>query len=108
MKHPTDQLRCLVNEIRWFHKIDLGHGIVTPGVDKTPAKPATLGIAQDLTGKSVLDIGALDGFFSFEAERRGARRVVSLDSFSWRSSAVWSKAGFNLARSALSSAVEGR
>jgi tRNA (mo5U34)-methyltransferase len=37
----------------------------------------------DLRGKTVLDINAWDGFFSFEAERRGARRVVALDKMMW-------------------------
>lgn len=37
----------------------------------------------DLRGKSVLDIGAWDGYFSFEAERRGAARVVALDHYAW-------------------------
>lgn len=35
-------------------------------------------IPDDLTGKRVLDIGAWDGWFSFEAERRGAS-VMSVD-----------------------------
>ena len=34
---------------------------------------------EDLTGMRVLDIGARDGFYTFEAERRGAREVVALD-----------------------------
>lgn len=34
-------------------------------------------------GKTVLDIGAWDGYFSFEAERRGASRVVALDHYVW-------------------------
>ena len=42
-----------------------------------------LQIPADLTGKTVLDIGAYDGFFSFEFERRGAARVLAIDSFSW-------------------------
>lgn len=37
----------------------------------------------DLHGKSVLDIGAYDGFFSFAAERAGAARVVALDHYVW-------------------------
>lgn len=36
-----------------------------------------------LAGKSVLDIGAFDGFYSFEAQRRGEARVVSLDLQVW-------------------------
>jgi SAM-dependent methyltransferase len=33
----------------------------------------------DVAGRSVLDVGAATGFLSFEAERRGASRVVSFD-----------------------------
>jgi len=33
----------------------------------------------DVAGKSVLDVGTATGFLSFEAERRGATRVVSFD-----------------------------
>ena len=36
-----------------------------------------------MEGKTVLDIGAWDGYFSFEAERRGASRVVALDHYVW-------------------------
>ena len=31
----------------------------------------------------MLDIGAWDGALSFEAERRGARRVTALDHYVW-------------------------
>ncbi len=37
-----------------------------------------IGFPVDLTGQSVLDIGASDGFFSLEARKRGAR-VVCVD-----------------------------
>jgi hypothetical protein len=71
---PTE-LQREVAGIRWFHRIDLGGGVVTAGEDDTPDKLSTLGLPERLDGLSVLDIGAWDGFFSFEAERRGARRV---------------------------------
>ncbi|MFM8862872.1 MAG: hypothetical protein ACKOIA_10545, partial [Acidimicrobiia bacterium] len=69
----------------WWHSIDLGDGVVTPG-HKYPAL-----IAQEwedldlppLTGKSVLDIGAWDGYFSFTSERMGADRVVAVDDWKW-------------------------
>lgn len=68
----------------WFHSIDLG-GFTTEG-HKTPERLARelqeLRL-PDLRGKTVLDIGAWDGFFSFECERGGASRVVSLDRFVW-------------------------
>jgi len=97
-------LRRRVQEIKWFHTIDLG-GVVTPGLDDSPAKLADLAL-PDLAGKSVLDIGSWDGFFAFEAERRGARRVLATDSFSWSGANWGSKAGFELAREALGSRVE--
>lgn len=42
-----------------------------------------LGIPGDLRGWSVLDVGAWHGFFSFECERRGADRVLAVDSYAW-------------------------
>jgi tRNA (mo5U34)-methyltransferase len=103
----VDELRRRVMEIRWFHVIDLGNGVVTPGYEgKTPHKLKTLGMPEDLTGKSVLDLCAWDGFFSFEAERRGARRVLAVDHFCWGGGGWGTKAGFDLAREALGSKVE--
>lgn len=95
-----------VSAVDWFHSIDLGDGIVTPGRADTSRQLDVLELPRDLTGKTVLDIGAWDGFFSFEAERRGAARVVALDSFSWQAQTGGSKRGFELARSALGSRVE--
>ena len=71
----------------WFHSIDLGHGVITPGrkgggFDYMKRELDALRL-PDLEGKSVLDIGAWDGFYSFEAERRGASRVVALDDYAW-------------------------
>ena len=69
----------------WFHSIDLGHGVVTPGNKSADRLAQELGIMDlgDLSGRSVLDIGAWDGFFSFSAERLGASRVVALDHYAW-------------------------
>lgn len=64
----------------WYHKIELPGGIVTPGW--APINQASYGIPQDLTGKRVLDVGAWDGYWSFEALKRGAKEVVAIDDFS--------------------------
>ena len=66
------ELARAVGAIRWAHRIDLGNGIVTPGLWDTPAILNRLKLPQDLTGQTVLDVGCWDGFYSFEAERRGA------------------------------------
>jgi tRNA (mo5U34)-methyltransferase len=101
-----ETLREEVAKIQWWHPIDLGHGIVTPGIDVTPARLAEIRMPDDLSGLTVLDIGAWDGFFSFEAERRGAQRVLATDSFCWDGGGWGTKKGFDLARKALGSRVE--
>ena len=75
-----------VKQIRWFHTIDLGDGIITPGIEQATAwKLSYTGpFSEDLSGETVLDVGAWDGFFSFECERRGAKRVLATDSLMWR------------------------
>jgi tRNA (mo5U34)-methyltransferase len=71
----------------WWHNIELGYGIVTPGhywngrFDILQLLLEKLDLSKDLSGKSVIDIGAWDGFFSFEAEKRGASRVLAIDNF---------------------------
>lgn len=102
----TDDLQREVEKIHWWHKINLGNGIITPGIDLTPERLKTLQMPDNLAGKSVLDVSAWDGFFSFEAERRGASRVLATDSFCWDGEGWGTKAGFNLARQILHSRVE--
>jgi tRNA (mo5U34)-methyltransferase len=69
----------------WWHSIDLGDGVRTEGRKSAEILRKELADVDlpDVRGKSVLDIGAWDGFYSFEAERRGASRVVALDYFVW-------------------------
>lgn len=94
-----------VEQVRWFHSIELAPGLVTPGSDDTRRRAQLLRLPP-LQGRTVLDVGAWDGFFSFAAERLGASRVLATDSFAWNGSNWSSKAGFELARDALGSAVE--
>jgi len=102
----VEELKRRVADIRWYHSIDLGSGIVTPGVNQTPRQLRSLRLPDDLSGRSVLDVGAWDGFFAFEAERRGAKSVLAVDSFSWSGPGWGTKAGFELARDVLQSKVE--
>jgi tRNA (mo5U34)-methyltransferase len=102
------ELRAEVARVNWYHSIPLGDGVVTPGVDDTPTRLPKIHMPEDLAGKTVLDVGAWDGFFSFEAERRGASRVLATDSFSWGGGGWGTKDGFQLARRVLGSKVEDR
>jgi tRNA (mo5U34)-methyltransferase len=69
----------------WHHSIDLGDGIVTPGGKTAHHFYDELRRLHlpELAGKSVLDIGAWDGFYTFHAEHLGASRVVALDHYAW-------------------------
>ena len=85
---------------KWWHSINLGGGLVTPGVhtlDELENNFQMLDLPLNLDGKKLLDVGCWDGFYAFEAERRGAR-VVATDS--------WTPANFLEAHRALKSNVE--
>ncbi len=84
----------------WWHSIDLGNGVITPGVhpiDELRDNFTYFKLPADLGGKTLLDIGCWDGFYSFEAERRGAR-VTSVD--------CWRPENFFRAHAALQSKAE--
>ncbi|HXM39881.1 MAG TPA: DUF1698 domain-containing protein [Bryobacteraceae bacterium] len=65
----------------WYHSFELPDGTLIDGVNPLPRlreRFARFPIPGDLRGKRVLDIGAWDGWFTFEAERRGAD-VTAID-----------------------------
>lgn len=103
--NDENTLASRIKEVVWFHQIQLSPTLTTPGIDKSGEKARYLGIPQDLRGKTVLDLGCWDGFFSFECEKRGAARVVAVDDFVWRNH-VTKDQGFNLAHEVLGSKVE--
>jgi tRNA (mo5U34)-methyltransferase len=69
----------------WFHNMNL-NGVWTAPDHPLGDYPAikwqrfASAIPADLSGKSVLDIGCNGGFYSMEMKRRGAERVVGIDS----------------------------
>jgi tRNA (mo5U34)-methyltransferase len=70
---------------KWFHNIDLAGVKTAPDhfLGDYPSfkwKNFRDSIPADLSGKTVLDIGCNGGFYSLEMKRRGADRVVSIDS----------------------------
>jgi tRNA (mo5U34)-methyltransferase len=65
----------------WFHSFRLPDGTSYEGhlsVEELQRRVSAMPIPQDLSGQRVLDIGAWDGWYSFEMERRGAD-VVAMD-----------------------------
>ena len=107
----STDLQALVDGLPWHHSIDLGGGVVTAGnksLSECVAEASLIFDRVDLSGRTVLDIGAWNGFFSFEAKRRGASRVLATDSYCWSDPRIRGREAFDLARSALGVDVEAR
>lgn len=123
-KLNSQELQQEVAKIKyWHHYFDFGAGVVTKtGQEAKFCQKFQQWIAEaippDLTNKTVLDIGAWDGFYSFVAEKRGAKRVLATDSFVWEHRELYGldqhfwqgfgagKQGFELARQIFNSQVE--
>jgi tRNA (mo5U34)-methyltransferase len=67
-----------VEDVSWYHTLDLGGGVTTRGYVDTRDCPAQLPFPE-LTGKRCLDVGTMNGFWAFELERRGAASVTTID-----------------------------
>ena len=117
MKHGThngtptkDELQGRINSVQWYHEFDFGDGlharVNTPDAASHRALWRFIQSKLDeisFTDKTVLDIGCWDGYWSFYAERRGAKRVLATDD----SGQNWAgEAGFMLAKELLKSGVE--
>ncbi len=101
----TRETRKQIDELSrlgWYHSLQLPDGRIIAGLqtlDQLRLRLAQFPIPEDLRGRRVLDIGAWDGWFSFEMERRGAE-VLALDSAE--------HTRFRVARELLGSRVEYR
>src|SRR5262249_39711442 len=60
----------------WYHSVDLGDGLVTPGQYDFRECLAAFHFPEDMSGMKVLDVGSATGFFAFECEKRGADVVA--------------------------------
>lgn len=79
-RSDTDCDAFLARRLSHYHIIRLNDRIRTPGVVDRNAEFAYLGLGPDaLRSRRVLDVGALDGVLSFNAERAGAAEVVAID-----------------------------
>jgi tRNA (mo5U34)-methyltransferase len=83
---PAEEIRRRAAALGpWFHNLDL-QGVRTAPEHFLGDYPAVKwrhfaqAIPADLTGRSVLDIGCNGGFYSIEMKRRGATRVLGIDS----------------------------
>lgn len=72
------RLHQLLNAFHWYQTIDI-KGAPTPGRFNHQEFLPHYHLPESLEGRTVLDVGCSDGFFSFEFERRGARTVLAVD-----------------------------
>lgn len=63
--------------VHWHQRWEVFRGVDTPGRNSVSRLCERVQLPADLTGKRVLDIGAWNGGYSFECERRGAAEVVA-------------------------------
>lgn len=99
MKFSPQEKKALVQQVSsWFHRIDLGDGIITPGsIPPGTHKTISSFLPKNLDNKTVLDIGSSNGYYSFKCEKRGAT-VTAID--------VHDNAGFNTVKKILNSNVD--
>jgi tRNA (mo5U34)-methyltransferase len=62
----------------WYHTVDLGRGLVTPGSYDFRGSWPAFGFPRSMAGMRALDVGSATGFFAFELEKRGAQ-VTSVE-----------------------------
>jgi tRNA (mo5U34)-methyltransferase len=82
MALSKEQKKEMIQAVKyWYHTIDLGEGLITPGWETIRSMNQTMidFLPQSFNGMTILDIGCWDGLFSFEAEKRGAGRVLGID-----------------------------
>ena len=97
--HPIGASAAQAERVRdsvplWFHTFALAPGIYTRGIARDHGYRLSVLGADRFAGRSVLDVGAFDGFYSFLAEVRGARRVVAVDNEQY---VDWVRARFGVA-----------
>ena len=85
MNAPDPDLRRQIDALgAWFHNIDIDGVPTAPNhflgdYPRVKWRSFSDAIPADLTGRTVLDIGCNGGFYAIEMKRRGADRVLAVD-----------------------------
>ena len=81
-----EEIRARVEALgEWFHNMDLGGVRTAPNhflhdYPDNKFRRFAHALPADLSGRSVLDVGCNAGFYTLEMKRRGAARVLGIDS----------------------------
>jgi len=104
------EAQARIDAVKWYHEFDFGDGLVSRS--GTGSGDFHRSVWQLIRGeldalafknKTVLDLGCWDGYWSFYAEKRGARHVLATDDRTQN----WSDdSGIHLARELLKSNIE--
>ncbi len=87
---PAEALPRL-GERWWHHSFELSDGTLVKGNKSLASLEAEFDLILSplpMQDRTVLDIGAWNGAFSFEAKRRGAARVLATDYLTWTNTRV--------------------
>lgn len=72
-------VKDFIKKTSWYHTIEFPNGLITNGIYNYKPFLYYYGFPLTLKDKSILDVGAADGFFSFEFEKRGAKEITAID-----------------------------
>jgi tRNA (mo5U34)-methyltransferase len=96
-----------VQTIKWYHSFNFPCGVSVTGYDPSEANfQRMMKYMPEVKDKTVLDIGAWDGFYSFKMKTLGAKRVLATDHFCWNGDGWGNKKGFSIAKKLLNADVE--
>ena len=86
----------------WYDNFFFSNGARIAGRSPSARKLWSLGLPQDLSGLTVLDIGAYEGYYSFHLEQRRAQ-VTANDHFVWNAPDCSARDHFDFVRFAVNS-----
>ncbi len=117
MKEIDREIQERIDGVKWYHEFDFGDGVKSKACVPSSKRTHDFVGQVNFTGKTVLDIGCWDGYWSFHAERNGAQSVLATDMNSqrlakfgetFRPAEVSDNEGFVLAHEIYESRVEYR
>jgi tRNA (mo5U34)-methyltransferase len=114
MEQTEGPTQAEVDSLQWWHAFTFPNGVKTKGLKGGPGADAAEILRREgeevfkyaVQGKTVLDVGAWNGYFSVEAARRGAKRVLAIDKYSWHNPRWQGLKGLELARRYLAPEIE--